>query len=153
MSEMDRQARLELTKTHHAFSEKIVYFLLASAGASIGFVINQRETLLLAWPDLLLIMAIALWGLSFWAGIASLRSAVKLIGLNARLLEQQGFSEPQFHEALKETARPRFDYEQKRLRFWKNVQFLSLVGGAGAVLVQRIAAGYPWFNPFDWLTI
>jgi hypothetical protein len=59
---------VELYKAHRDSVDKQTYFLLAAAGAAIGFAITQTKQLSLGWSQLPLGAAILCWGASFFSG-------------------------------------------------------------------------------------
>lgn len=58
----------DLHKAHQAAQEKYTYFLLAAAGAAIGFAIQKTEGLTLSWWLLPVALATICWGISFHFG-------------------------------------------------------------------------------------
>ena len=145
----NREGILALTGVHNAAAEKLTYFLMATAGASIGFVMTQRFTVSFAWPDLLLIFAIACWAFSFWAGVRALRITLRFMRANALYLEQITQHPGDQKTILEIATRSSFDPDQKELLEWQNTELRFLIAGAGVLLVERIASAYPNFNPFS----
>ncbi len=79
-----------LYKTHTVEQSKYDYFLLAVAGASIGFALTQTQGITLAdsqWP---LGVAILCWGVSFFSGChrLGLLSSVRLINVDLLKVEK-----------------------------------------------------------------
>lgn len=143
-------AREELFRQHHASAEKLTYFLLASAGTSIGFSITLQDVIYLRWPDLILVGAIIIWAISFWSGIRVILNRRHLIFANDTMIAQLESSAPTMHEFIKETAREMgFEPIQKRTLRWSKIQMFTLVAGAIALLIWRIASAYPEFNPLQ----
>ncbi|MPS30529.1 MAG: hypothetical protein E2576_14455 [Alcaligenaceae bacterium] len=58
----------QLHQQHITHLQKHTYFLMASAGACLGFAITQTSTAMLAWPHVPLGIAVLAWGLSVWCG-------------------------------------------------------------------------------------
>lgn len=148
---MDEQT--ELHKLHFASREKLTHFLLASAGAAIGFAITLRDALPLEWPNLLVILAVVFWALSFWGGIRAIMNMNHLVYANSGYLKMKGESAAVYHAALLKVATEvSFDPIQRRVNRWQKVQLYGLVFGAVSLLVWRVALAYPTFNPSDWMT-
>lgn len=142
---------LELHRQHNANREKLTYFLLASAGAAIGFAITLEQQLPFNWPSILVISAITLWAISFWSGIRSLTYMRRFLYVNTKYLETRAETHPQLHETLKKAAIDiSFDPLSSRVMFCESVQLYTLVFGAICMLVWRIATAYPAFNLFHW---
>lgn len=80
---------MEIYKQHRASQDKYVYFLLAAAGASIAFALNQTKGLPLSTSQMPLALAIAAWGLSFTAGCARVAAVDLMLNLNQDLLRIQ----------------------------------------------------------------
>jgi hypothetical protein len=71
MSSSDRE--LELFRQFYLGQNKYAYFLLAAAGASIGFAVNRSSGMSLSPWMTPLAISVLCWGLSFWAGSLHLR--------------------------------------------------------------------------------
>lgn len=82
---MSSETTLELYKRHATEQDKYVYFLLAAAGAGIGFVVQRTDSALLTWSQLPAAAAVFFWGLSFWAGCRHTRARLKTIYNNLTL--------------------------------------------------------------------
>lgn len=141
--------REELFRQHHASTEKLTYFLLASAGTSIGFSITLQDVIYLRWPDLILVAAIIVWAFSFWSGIRVILHRRHLIFANDFMIGQLESSVPTMHEFIKITAEEvGFNPIQKRLVRCSKIQMVTLVVGAITLVFWKIASAYPEFNPF-----
>ena len=84
---MSDSQQMELWRSHHAMQEKIVYFLMASAGACIGFALSQVKDLLLDRSHVALGLALLLWASSFWFGFRRVQLALGVIWSNGDLLK------------------------------------------------------------------
>ncbi|MDE3235828.1 MAG: hypothetical protein KGO81_07735 [Bacteroidota bacterium] len=58
----------ELTKRHFEAVDKYVYFLLAAAGAAIGFSIQKVDNRPLSYSLIPLGLSVLCWGISFYSG-------------------------------------------------------------------------------------
>ena len=58
----------KIRESHENGQDKYTYFLLAAAGAAIGFAVQKTEGLLLSWWLLPVAFSIIFWSLSFYFG-------------------------------------------------------------------------------------
>ncbi len=93
---MPDQAKLELYKGHKDAEEKYVYFLLAAAGAAIGFAITQTQSAQIGYTKVILLGAVILWGLSFYCGCNHIWESVNILQRNYQILRIREGSHPQF---------------------------------------------------------
>jgi len=70
-----------------AHDDKFDYFLLAAAGASIAYALNQAKGLALSWSQVCLGVAVLSWGLSFYFGCERLSFVRHSIWINIILNE------------------------------------------------------------------
>lgn len=147
----------EVYKLHASSRERLVHFLMASAGAATGFAITLKDSLTLSWPDNLVVIAICAFALSFWAGVRTSKHTHHLIYTNGIYLERLAETPMEYASELKEIAHEYgFDPIQKRAGRWSLVQTYSLVIGAFSLMLWRLAAGYPQLTPalaLRWLGI
>ncbi len=76
----------EIVRTLRESQSKYTYFLLAAAGASIGFSLNQTQGLAITWSQLPLGIAILCWGVSFFCGCRYLEYVSSTLYSNAEML-------------------------------------------------------------------
>jgi hypothetical protein len=89
----------DLHKAHSQGREKYTYFLLAAAGAAIGFAVQKTEGLPLSWWLLPVGVAIIFWGGSFYYGCKALDRVSAATSANFNLLRLlQGSHPKQPHE-------------------------------------------------------
>lgn len=81
--------RIELWRSHQAMQEKLVYFLMAAAGACIGFSLTQAKDLMMETAHTALAVSLLLWAISFWLGFRRMQLALGVIWANADLLKVQ----------------------------------------------------------------
>ena len=86
---MATDGELEIYKQHRQGQDKYIYFLLAAAGASIAFALNQTKGLALSTSQLPLGVAMAMWAGSFLCGSGRLTSIDGMLNLNQTLLQIQ----------------------------------------------------------------
>ena len=93
---MSNDGRLELHKAHRDGQQKYTYFLLAAAGAAIGFSLTQTQTAIVTASKLPLALAVSCWGISFYLGCRQLWTASNLLQQNYQLMRIQAGLHPQF---------------------------------------------------------
>lgn len=84
----------ELFGHYRGAVEKYAYFLLAAAGACVGFAVTQSKGLSASAEQAPLGVAVALWGLSFLFGCLHVRKASDLLFTNIELLRLQDGRDP-----------------------------------------------------------
>ncbi len=138
MTEGEKQIRLE----HRQLQEKRIYFLLAAAGACIGFSVTQMDDLNASSSLYLLIASLALCGLSFVAGLKTVSKEEKLLETNSayldsvKLLSGDPNKEDQFKKLVSDEA---FDPIGRAKLFWSNVQMSSLFMGGILLPIWKLA--------------
>lgn len=76
----------EVYRQHRAATDKYTYFLLAAAGAAIGFAVTQTSGVKFELAQLPVGGAVVAWGLSFFFGCLHLRYVMSTLYANAMLL-------------------------------------------------------------------
>ena len=76
---MTDDTRMQLQEAHREALDKYTYFLLAGAGAAIGFALNQTHDVTLSWSKLPLGVAVLCWGLSFYFGCRHTSMVIEVI--------------------------------------------------------------------------
>lgn len=138
----------EIFKVHSASRERLVHFLMASAGAAIGFSITLQKTLAFSWPDILVIIAICAFALSFWGGVRTSKHTHHLIYVNGKYLQEKSKYESAVHPYIKDIVeKDSFEPIQNRIVRWSVVQTHALVFGAVTLMAWRIASAYPEVTP------
>jgi hypothetical protein len=94
MDDETAKAAKILFEAHRTAQEKYTYFLLAAAGAAIGFAATQTRDALLAWSQAPLALAILAWGLSFFFGCRQIRYVQSSLYANSELLRVQAGRHP-----------------------------------------------------------
>lgn len=92
---MPSEQQIEVYRQHRTAQEKYVYFLLAAVGAAIALAVNQTQEAKLAWSQLPLGCAVALWALSFFFGCRHLAYIESTLFANAALLKVEAGEHPQ----------------------------------------------------------
>lgn len=86
--------KLELWRAHRATQEKHTYFLLAAAGACIGFALTQSKDLHIEWMHIPLAAALLCWASSFWLGCRNVDWTLAVISSNMGLLQIKSGDDP-----------------------------------------------------------
>jgi hypothetical protein len=135
---------LELYKQHQASQDKYTYFLLAAAGAAIGFAVQKTDGLLLSWWLAPVGLAILCWGFSFFCGCKNIAWVQSSIYANNSLLQLKAGVHPEQppHQELTAIAisgvRSALDTNVTTAQFFGVWQFRLLIAGAVFFIVWRL---------------
>lgn len=138
------ERELELSKQYVAGTEKLRYFLLTSAGASIGYAITLSESLPFSWPDILVMMAILSWAVSFWAGVRTLSETNEFLRANQNYLKVVEEIPQHRTDLLRIATEMSFDPLNRAISRNATLQLRALVTGATFLVFWRIAKAYDW---------
>lgn len=148
----DNKDLLELYKQHQTSQDKYTYFLLAAAGAAIGFAVQKTEGLHLSWWLLPVGLAIVCWGISFYYGCKNVNWVQTTIYANYSLLQLKAGVHPEQppHPQLTEAAiagvRNAIATNAANAQFFGIWQFRMLIAGAiffiGWRLLEMIRVTY-----------
>lgn len=135
---------LELNKSLRTHDERYDYFLLAVAGASIAFALNQTKGLALAWSQIPLGIAGACWAASFFTGCLRLKRVRHAMLINARMIDMQGKvqSIQGGPEYVRQIATEAFDKKDNAAVAFGMWQFTLLVTGALFYIAWHIIEMY-----------
>jgi hypothetical protein len=142
---VDKSDLLELFRLHAESHDKYTYFLLASAGAAIGFAVQKTEGMALSWTLLPVAIATTLWLVSFLAGCIRISKVQTLIKANYTLLQLQHGSHsnqpshPQELQAAISGTQKAFESLIKDAAFYMRLQFSALVVGVMFFVAWRVA--------------
>ncbi|WP_218243252.1 hypothetical protein [Comamonas fluminis] len=84
----------EIHKLHSQGQDKYTYFLLAAAGAAIGFAVQKTDGLPLSWWLLPVGIATLCWAASFYCGCRTLDRVSASMSANYNLLQLKQGSHP-----------------------------------------------------------
>jgi hypothetical protein len=135
---------LEIYKQHGAAHEKYTYFLLAAAGAAIGFAVQKTEGVSLTWWLLACGVAVVCWGLSFYCGCKGIGLVKSAMHANYGLLQlRRGIhpsqpSHPQELQIAMSSVGATLDRLISEGAGYYNWQFRFLVTGAIFFLVWHV---------------
>lgn len=141
-------AKQEVIKSHRESISKYSYFLLAAAGAAIGFALNQTQGEDLAWSQLPLGVAVFLWGNSFFFGCRKLQCIQEALFYNAQILRIESGShpvtgnDPGLVKEASEMARQDFDDKSKSIGLYGDWQFGALIAGAVFYVIWHVVEMY-----------
>lgn len=86
---MTNESERDLFRLHRESQNRYTYFLLAAAGAAIGFALTQTNEASLSLAQLPLGIAGVLWAFSFYCGCKQLQYVTGTLYNNAELLRVQ----------------------------------------------------------------
>lgn len=131
---------------HTDSKQKLHYFLLASAGASIGYAITATGDFTLGWPGFFLIMSVLAWSGSFYSGVQALRCENYLYKTQLDLLaecKKNPLSQDEADRTLQEKVGPIISLHDK----WQKRQITLLLTGAGLMFSWKIFISNADLNP------
>ncbi|MDP3799106.1 MAG: hypothetical protein Q8R06_18510 [Polaromonas sp.] len=134
----------DLHKAHQTGQQKYTYFLLAAAGAAVGFAVQKTEGLKLSLWLLPVALATVSWGASFFFGCRHLIWVQTTIYANFNLLQLTQGSHPEqpSHPAGVEAAvrgvKSALENNGNKAQFYAVWQFRLLVTGAVFFIAWRV---------------
>ena len=146
MSSLDANIT-ELYKSHQASQQKYTYFVLAAAGASIGFAVQKTEGLPLSWWLVPAALAVAAWGASFYFGCKVIDWTQSVLFANYAMLQLKQGSHPQQprpHEApyALEGVQEALEGNRQKANTFYIWQFRMLLWGAVFFIAWRVVEAY-----------
>ena len=141
---MADDGKLELYRAHRAATEKYTYFLLAAAGACVGFALNQTRDAALLWSQLPLAAAVVCWALSFYCGCRQVTGVLGLLQENYELVRVKGGEHPAYPPNPKfvDWVSERLEKGSRRAAGHATRQFAFLLAGAGFYIVWHVIQMY-----------
>lgn len=140
---------VELFKVHRAGQEKYTYFLLAAAGAAIGFSVTQTNDDSLTWAHSVLFIAMACWAASFFCGCihlqyvdSSLYGNMDLLKIKRGGFSQIGIDTPLFQNVAIEGIESALVYNSNKASLYGKIQFNLIIFGAVFFLSWHIYEMY-----------
>ncbi len=141
---MTGEVSVELKKALRAHDDKFDYFLLAAAGASIAYALNQAKGLALSWSQICLGVAIFSWGLSFYFGCERLSFTRQSLWVNVVL--NDALTENRWHPndraALRERGEEIFNKVDDKSGLRSKLQYGLVIFGALAYVAWQINEMY-----------
>ncbi len=145
---MSSEAQREVFRVLRESQSKYTYFLLAAAGAAIGFTLTQTQDESLAWSQWPLGIAVFLWGSSFFCGCRHLAYVNSTLYANAALLKiesgqhPQVGNHPQYMEAASEGVRQAIEQNSESANQLGHWQFRFLIAGAVLYVIWHVFEMY-----------
>lgn len=138
---MSENLEIELARHYRTTQERYIYFQIAAAGSAIGFALTQSKLEPLQWLHFPLGVAVAMWAMSFIAGIRVIEYLGSVVFMNydylvkkRELLSYETGGVKGF-EMLNTLADSVMRVKQKRCAFWRRVQTWCLLLGALSYIV------------------
>lgn len=134
----------EIHKIHVAGDAKYTYFILAAAGAAIGFAVQKTEGLKMSWWLLPVGAATLSWALSFYFGCRSVRLVQKSLAANIQMLQLKNGthhatgSRTEVAHAMQVLLKDSIEFGSKAVNSTQ-AQFFFFVFGAICFIAWRIA--------------
>lgn len=133
---MSSEQQIEIYRQHRTAQDKYVYFLLAAAGAAIGFAVSQTQGAKLSCSQIPLGFAVGLWAFSFFFGCKHLGYVASTLFANMALLKVEAGEHPEvgthpgYMAAASEGIRSAIESNSDWASRFARWQFGSLVLGA-----------------------
>lgn len=133
---MSSESQLEVYRALRESQSKYTYFLLAAAGAAIGFALTQTQNIGISCSQIPLGIAVILWGLSFYFGCRRLAYVNSTLYANSALLNIESGqhpevgNHPQHMQAASEGVRQAIESNSEIANKLGHWQFRTLIAGA-----------------------
>ena len=133
-----------LHKAHSDSQDKYTYFLLAAAGAAIGFAVQKTEGQPLSWWLSPVAAATLLWTASFYFGCKNIDWVQRSMSANFNLLQLKSGTHPnqpphpQILEAAISGVSKALQSNAERAGFYAKWQFGTLIAGAVCFIGWRV---------------
>jgi hypothetical protein len=137
----------ELHELHRQYTDsqsKYVYFLLAAAGAALGYALQKLEGLALSWDVALALVAIGCWLVSFLCGCKRITWTQSTMYANFTLLQLQYGLHPeqpptaQHTQAAVSGVRTAIERNSNSASTYYTLQFWFLAAGVLAFIAWRV---------------
>lgn len=132
---MSNDAEKVLFEAHRTGQDKYTYFLLAGAGAAIGFAVTRTSDAVMSWSQVPLALAVVAWGLSFFFGCRQIAYVQSVLYSNSELIRVNEGRHPMagnHPEAMaigRESLSKALDRHNNRASLFARWQFYMLVAG------------------------
>jgi hypothetical protein len=150
---MSKDLQKEVYQQFRTSQDKYAYFLLAAAGAAIGFALTQTQGKPLSLTQLPLGIAVICWGLSFYYGCRFVEYITSSLYANFDLLKvQDGIHpdvgmNPELISAASEGIRDALKNNSKETHRLANLQFQLLISGAIMYIIWHVVEMYILTKP------
>ena len=139
---MPENIELELAKLFKTSQEKYIYFMLAAAASAIGFAMTQSKVEPLNFTHIPLGLSIALWAVSFVAGLRFLQYSGNVtfqnqnyLAFKRELRRYQGKDAAELISLFKSELNDNLDKQNKKMKLYGFLQNQSLLLGALAYII------------------
>jgi hypothetical protein len=145
---MPDEYEIEIYRALRTAQEKYTYFLLAAAGAAIGFAINQTRDSVISWSQVPLAAAVLSFGLSFFFGCRHALYGNSVLYSNASLFRVKAGrhplagDHPQKIEIASAVLRDKMEEDSARGGRMARWQFGFLITGAVLYVAWHILSMY-----------
>jgi hypothetical protein len=133
-----------LRESHENGQKEYTYFLLAAAGAAIGFAVQKTEGLLLSWWLLPVAFSMICWGVSFYFGCKNINWVQTSKVANYNLLRLRNSSHPEQPANQEELDNAVLDVKSalseniQKAQFYYTWQFRFLILGSVFFIGWRV---------------
>lgn len=133
---------------HRQGQDKVTYFLLAAAGASIAFGLSQTRADTLAWPHVLLGLALIAWAWSILQGLRHIWQTDSILQGNMELIRIQTGRHPDLGANPQNiawgsgTLGEVLEKSSARSQRYARQQFAGLAVGAGFYICWHVLEMY-----------
>lgn len=145
---MNTEGERLLYGLHRQGQDKVTYFLLAAAGASVAFALTQTKTAVLAYPHALVGLALVAWALSLLRGLQYIWQSDSILQGNMELLKIQSGRHKDLGANLEniewgsDTLGKVLEKSSGRAQRFSRGQFGWLVTGAGFYVAWHVYEMY-----------
>ena len=140
----DQSDLRELYKLHSDSQSKYVYFLLAAAGAALGYGLQKLDGLPISWWVAPGLLALASWLASFFCGCKRVTWVHSAIYANYALLQLKNGLHPEqpahplAAQAAMDGTRSAVERNTNNARIYQRLQFWFLAAGVALYVAWRI---------------
>ncbi|BDU21185.1 hypothetical protein [Dyella sp. GSA-30] len=140
-----------LATFYNESKSKYTYFLMAAAGASIGYALQKLDSLPRTALNSMAVVAIILWAISILLGCLSITRIHRILSANHAQIELTAASlvNP-IVAGLREIKRPNLTERTRAnaevAKWFSRLQFWSLIGGVWVYAIWKIIAWW-WHVP------
>jgi len=145
---MSSELQREVYRGLHESQSKYTYFLLAAAGAAIGFSLSQTQNVGFSFSQTPLGLAVLFWGLSFYFGCRHLEYVSSIMYANFAMLEIESGQHLdvgdhlQKIKAASEGVKEAIENNSNAANLLGHLQFSTLITGAILYVALHILEMY-----------
>ena len=134
----------EVFRAHRDAQTRYIYFLLAGAGAAIGFAVTQTQTARLGWSHAPLGIAVLCWAVSFYCGCRHLGYVISGLYANHAMIggDPSTDDRPAVAALRVKTLAGIIESPSNQANRYAQWQFRSLLVGAGFFIAWHVLQMY-----------